>query len=88
MPCFTYIIYSASIDKFYIGATCDLIQERLRKHNSNHSGFTGKANDWSIVYKEAFADYSHALKREKDIKKWKSRKKIEKLIADSEHPDL
>jgi putative endonuclease len=48
-----YIIYSPSIYKYYIGHTAELI-ERLRKHNSNHKGFTGKVNDWAFVYVETF----------------------------------
>ena len=48
-----YIIYSPSADKFYYGHTNNL-QERLKKHNSNHNGFTGKSNDWIIVYSEKF----------------------------------
>lgn len=45
-----YILYSASLNKFYIGFTESSVEERLRKHLSNHSGFTGKAKDWTIAY--------------------------------------
>jgi len=48
------------------------LPERLRKHNSNHSGFTGKYNDWKIVYSEKFVSKSEAYARERQIKKWKS----------------
>jgi putative endonuclease len=82
-----YILYSPSKDKYYIGYTGDLLSERLRKHNSNHKGFTGKLGDWQIKYTEEFYEKSDALKREREVKKWKSRKLIEKLIG-SEHPDL
>ncbi|OIQ97355.1 hypothetical protein GALL_206140 [mine drainage metagenome] len=61
--------------------------ERLKKHNSNHKGFTGKFNDWKIIYTETFDKKSDAMKREKEIKNWKSRIKVEKLIG-LEHPDL
>jgi putative endonuclease len=47
---FHYIIYSKSIDTFYIGETHD-IDERLINHN-NHiysKGFTKAANDWVIT---------------------------------------
>ena len=50
---FTYILFSKSLNKYYIGSTSD-IQERIRKHNSNHKGFTGKTNDWELVYTEKF----------------------------------
>jgi putative endonuclease len=75
------------LDKFYIGHTSDL-QDRLRKHNSNHKGFTGKVNDWEIVYTEIYATKEEAYFKERQIKKWKSRKRIEEMIAkSSEHPD-
>jgi len=57
--------------------------ERLRKHNSNHKGFTGTVDDWSVVYFETFPDKSTAYKREREVKNWKSKKLIEKLISDS-----
>ena len=75
-----YILYSKSIDKYYIGHTGDL-SERLRKHNANHKGFTGQADDWEIVYTETFQSKESAYKRERQVKKWKSRKAIERLIA-------
>ena len=76
------------MNKYYIGYTGDNIEDRLRKHNSNHKGFTGGIGDWEIKYTESFATKEEAIKREKQIKKWKSRALIEKLIAGSGHPDL
>jgi putative endonuclease len=76
----TYIIYSQSLDKYYIGHTADS-QQRLIKHLANHKGFTGKVNDWVIVYQETFDSKTEAYKRERVIKNWKSRKMIEKLIG-------
>ncbi|UCS93933.1 GIY-YIG nuclease family protein [Echinicola marina] len=51
---FVYIIFSHSANKFYIRHTESTIEERVKKHNSNHKGFTGKFNDWKIVYQEQF----------------------------------
>ncbi len=76
---YVYIIHSAKIDRYYIGA-CSDISERLKRHNSNHRGFTGKTDDWRPVYSEPFASKKEALAREHEIKSWKSRKMIEKLI--------
>lgn len=89
MNYFVYIIYSASIDKFYIGYSADL-KERLRKHNTNNKSYTGKTNDWEIVFSEKFASKAKAMAREKQIKYWKSRKRIEVLIQkyQVEHPDF
>jgi putative endonuclease len=79
--CYAYILYSKSIDRYYIGSTCDDLNERIRRHNTNHKGFTGKVNDWELKYCETFPDVASARKREAQIKGWKSRKMIEALIA-------
>ena len=36
-----YILYSLVTNKYYVRFTGDELQERIRKHNSNHKGFTG-----------------------------------------------
>lgn len=76
---FVYILYSPSKDKYYFGA-CQDIQERLKKHNTNHSGFTGKNGDWELKWTEEHPVKTAVLKRENQIKSWKSRKMIETLI--------
>ncbi len=83
-----YILHSPSSNKFYIGHTTEPIEERLRKHNTNHKGFTGKYQDWIIVYVENFQSKNEAYAREREVKSWKSRRMIEKLIHTPEHPDL
>jgi putative endonuclease len=76
---FTYILYSTIKGKYYIGS-CENVEKRLVKHNTNHSGFTGKTGDWVIKWTEEHPNKANALKRESQIKAWKSRKMIEKLI--------
>ena len=78
-----YILFSKTVNKFYVGHTSEELDERLRKHLSNHSGFTAKAKDWKIVYSEKFTDKSFAYKRELKIKSWKSKIKIIELIKSS-----
>ncbi len=79
MP-YTYILYSETLDRYYIGSIRDLLSERLYKHNHQHKGFTSVVSDWKVVYQEEFTDYVKAHCREKEIKGWKSRKMIERLI--------
>jgi len=81
MPFHLYILFSVLKDKYYIGHTGDDLSERLRKHNSNHKGYTGKTGDWKIVYQECYATKMEAYAREREIKSWKSRKRIEQLIG-------
>jgi putative endonuclease len=40
------------------------------------------------VYGEEYDSKEAAYAREREVKNWKSRKMIEKMIARSEHPDL
>ena len=75
-----YILHSAIKDKYYVGFTGDDLTERIRKHNSNHTGFTGHCGDWILVHSEPFITKQEAMKREREIKSWKSRKRIEILV--------
>ncbi len=81
--CFCYILYSKTLNKFYVGHSCETLQERLKKHLSDHKGFTSKAKDWEIIYFEEFNSKSYAYRRELEIKSWKSSSKIQKLIKDA-----
>jgi putative endonuclease len=74
-----YILHSQHLDRYYIGHTSDLT-EQLKKHNTHHKGFTGKTNDWKVVYTEEYETKSAAFHREPQVKKWKSREEVEKLI--------
>ncbi|MFY7840172.1 MAG: GIY-YIG nuclease family protein, partial [Lacibacter sp.] len=76
-----YILYSASVNKYYVGFTGGLIEDRVRRHNSNHKGFTGRIGDWQLMYTEVYSEKAQAQGREKEIKAKKSRLYIETLIA-------
>jgi putative endonuclease len=81
MKFFVYILFSVSRNSYYVGFTSDNLQERIRKLNTDHRGYTGHSGDWKLVYNEIFDSKTEAMKREKQIKNWKSRKLIEKLIG-------
>ncbi|RYY67221.1 MAG: GIY-YIG nuclease family protein [Chitinophagaceae bacterium] len=80
MACHVYILYSVARDRYYVGATCDELEGRLKRHNSNHKGFTGSKADWLVVYSEPFPAKVAAFAREREIKSWKSRSRIIELI--------
>jgi putative endonuclease len=63
-----YILHSDLLDKFYIGATDTDLSGRLKKHLSDHKGFTGKAKDWKVVHFEDYPDFSTAHRRELEVK--------------------
>ena len=76
---YLYILYSRSRDRYYIGSSADPAS-RLVKHNQRHKGFTGSSSDWRVVYTEEFELKTEAYSRERQLKRWKSRKRIEELI--------
>ena len=57
------------------------MERRLFEHNIGHSTFTKTGVLWQIVYTELYEILAEAKKRETQIKKMKSRKCIEGLIA-------
>lgn len=79
---FTYILYSQSKDKYYIGHTYHL-DERLIEHNAGKTPSTKSGKPWIIVHQESYETKSGAAKREIEIKNKKNRKYIEFLISSS-----
>jgi putative endonuclease len=83
-----YILYSHKIDKYYIGYSSD-VDQRLRKHNNASRGFTNTDRPWILVYTEEYETKQEAAARERQIKNWKNRSRLEDLIKKgSEHPDF
>lgn len=75
-----YVLKSSATDKYYIGQTAD-IGKRLLYHNSGYSKSTKVCLPWKIVYTESFITRALAMKKETEIKKYKSRIMIEKLLG-------
>jgi predicted GIY-YIG superfamily endonuclease len=73
----TYILRNPK-DRFYIGHTDDL-EKRIANHNRTDkiSGkFTRKNGPWSLVWSEKHPNRSSATRQEREIKSWKSAKRI------------
>src|SRR5690606_41276285 len=85
--CTVFILFSISCGTFYVGYPGVFTAPTRRTSNLNHKGFTGKSGDWTLVYSEQYDVKESATFRERQIKGWKSRKLIEKLIG-SAHSDL
>ncbi len=64
-----YIIHSKKLGKFYTGYTSKTVEERLAYHIYNNQGFTGRADDWTVVFTKKFVSKRTALAFEKKIKK-------------------
>ncbi|WP_405211544.1 GIY-YIG nuclease family protein [Dokdonia sp. Asnod2-E02] len=67
-----YILYSKSIDRYYIGSCLDL-EQRVQEHILNNKGFTARAQDWKIFFKIENLEYQQARRIEKHIKNMKSK---------------
>ena len=79
MSHYVYILFSRSLDRYYVGCTGNLVS-RLQRHNQHSKGYTGRVKDWELVYQELYESKDFAYKREREIKSWKSRLRIEELI--------
>jgi putative endonuclease len=76
-----YIIFSSSIDRYYIGYTVD-ITNRIKLHNDGHFGsksYTHKPSDWNLYLLIPCKTIKHAIFVESKIKRMKSRIYIENL---------
>ena len=74
-----YIIFSERIKSFYVGYTSVTLEERLKKHNSNHSGYTGRARDWKVVYTKETLDRKEAILLETRIKNRGARRYLKSI---------
>ncbi len=85
MPHWVYIIYSSSIDRYYVGETVDFV-ERLDQHNKHYykGTYTAQVSDWQEFLVMECVDISHAKRLESFIKRMKSRKFIESLKTDTD----
>lgn len=75
-----YILQSKCNNKYYVGCTHD-VNKRLETHNKGRVTSTKSEIPWKQIYIETYETQREALSREKQIKNWKSRKAIEKLLA-------
>jgi len=69
----------------YVGVTSNL-EKRIYEHkNKIFKGFTEKYNINKLVYYEKTNDIYDAIKREKEIKKWRREKK--NLLVEKINPE-
>lgn len=79
---YIYILESCADGHFYVGHTDD-VARRIEEHNtSDHPTYTSKHRPWKLIAAyEVSPDRATALKAEIFIKKQKSRKFIQKIVA-------
>jgi len=84
---YVYITTNPTRSTLYIGVTND-IGKRLQQHyenRGNQESFAGRYYCYNFVYCEVHEDVECAIEREKEIKKWRRKKKV-KLIEE-QNPD-
>lgn len=77
-----YILKSTINGSYYIGS-CRDINERLDRHNNGLVISTKRYAPWNVIYQESFKNLLDARSRELQIKSWKKRRAIERLIQRS-----
>ena len=82
-----YILYSESINKFYIGYTTETVEKRLEKHNSGfyENKYTARGKPWQIFFELKCESAKQAMAIEKHIKQMKSSKYIKNL---KQYPEM
>ena len=82
---YVYILTTTHNKVLYVGVTNDLARRTAEHQNETVDGFTKKYNVHKLVYFEAYSDPQIAIKREKQLKRWIRKKKIE--LIESQNPD-
>lgn len=82
---YVYILASKRNGTLYIGITKNLIR-RIYEHKKNViDGFTKKYNVHRLVYYEQTNDVKSAIEREKKLKKWNRKWKLN--LIEKKNPD-
>ncbi len=82
---YIYILASNRNGTLYIGVTNDLIRRVYEHKNDIIDGFTEKYKVHMLVYYELANDIYSAIQREKRIKKWERKWKME--LIEKMNPD-
>ena len=77
---YMYILRSVTNGRYYTGS-CENIGKRLSDHNSNQVRSTKYKGPFEVAYKECYETKTAAIKREKQVKRYKSGRSFKKLIT-------
>ncbi|MRT94915.1 GIY-YIG nuclease family protein [Ancylomarina sp. 16SWW S1-10-2] len=81
MEIVVYILYSKSVDRYYVGCSKDFEQRLLLHNDKVFSGsYSTRAKDWGLFYKINCISIAQARRIESHIKSMKSRVYIENLL--------
>jgi putative endonuclease len=80
---YVYILSNKRNGTLYTGVTSDLIKRVYEHKNKLVNGFTKKYNIRSLVWYEIHETADTAINREKQIKKWNRKWKLELIERDN-----
>jgi len=80
---YLYVLTNKKNGTLYVGVTNDLERRMYEHKHKLVDGFTKKYGLDRLVYFEVFQYVSDAIKREKNIKKWKRQWKIDLIEQDN-----
>lgn len=81
---YVYILASNRNGTLYIGITDNLVRRVYEHKNDLIEGFTKKYKVHMLVYFEETSDVKSAIQREKQLKKWNRKWKLE--LIESKNP--
>ncbi|HHN66076.1 MAG TPA: GIY-YIG nuclease family protein [Nitrospirae bacterium] len=82
---YVYILSNKKRGTLYIGVTSDIVKRVYEHKNKLVEGFTKKYSVDRLVYYEITRDINIAIRREKQLKKWKRVWKLE--LIEKNNPD-
>ena len=82
---YIYILASKQYGSLYIGVTSNLIKRVHEHKNDLVEGFTKRLNVHNLVYYETSEDVNSAIAREKQLKRWRRKWKIE--LIERQNPE-
>ncbi|HEX2960077.1 MAG TPA: GIY-YIG nuclease family protein [Chitinispirillaceae bacterium] len=80
-----YILASGKNGTLYTGVTSDLVRRIWEHKNNVNSGFTQRYGVHTLVWFEIHPTMESAIKREKNIKEWKRKWKLD--LIEKENKD-
>ena len=75
----TYVLRSQRTGRYYIRST-DNLEQRLIYHNTNKTRYTRGKGPWHLAWSELHSSRAEVVKREREIKGWKSRPYMERML--------
>jgi putative endonuclease len=82
---YAYIMASRKHGTIYVGVTSDIRKRSFEHREGLHAGFTKNHGVKRLVHLETFDEIADAIAREKQLKNWKRKWKVE--LIEKENPE-